>query len=345
MRTQLNERYVKSLEKQQYRFVGNHSAVKICGWTKSHIRGNGGCYKYKFYGIRSHQCLQMTTSMYCANRCMFCWRGAKAPVSDKWYGPVDDINDIIKGSIQAQMSLLEGFKGSETANKQLINEMQNVRHVALSLIGEPVTYPKLNELLDEFHKRKISTFIVTNGQFPDDIKKLKYVTQFYLSVDAANEKTLKKVDVPLFKDYYKRLLKSLDIMKKKPFRTCIRITVIKDVNDDDLKGYKELIERGQPDFIEVKSYMHVGASRKFLKRENMPLHSYVVEISKKLNKILPDYEIISEHVPSRVTCFIRKELKKKQYLNFKKFFEMTDKKQEPIAIKYSSKKMCSNLPN
>lgn len=342
LKNQLSQRQIKILEKQQYRMVGGHSSVKVCGWTKSMLRGRGGCYKYKFYGIRSHQCLQMTTSMYCANRCMFCWRGEKAPVSKTWYGPIDKPKFIIDESKKAQMSLLEGFKGSKTANKKLVKEMKDIRHVALSLIGEPITYPKLNELIDKFHKRRISTFLVTNGQFPEDIEKVKYVTQFYLSVDAPNQVILKKVDVPLFKDYYERLLKSLDIMAKKKFRTCIRLTIIKGLNDTNLEDYKELLERGKPDFIEVKGYMHVGASRKFLKRSNMPLHSYIVEISKKLDKLLDDYEIISEHEPSRVVCFMKKSMKKKQFINFKKFFEIVDKKAEPIAENYSSKRMCPN---
>ena len=70
----LTETAKQELEKQQYRVVGDHSAVKICGWTKNMIRGEGGCYKLKFYGIMSNQCMQMSTSISCANRCTFCWR-------------------------------------------------------------------------------------------------------------------------------------------------------------------------------------------------------------------------------------------------------------------------------
>jgi len=98
---QISEEKAKDLEKQQYRMVGNHSAVKICGWTKSQIKGEGGCYKFTFYGIRSYQCLQMTTSMFCANRCTFCWRGEKAPVSKTWYGPIDPPNYIIDNALKA----------------------------------------------------------------------------------------------------------------------------------------------------------------------------------------------------------------------------------------------------
>ena len=84
------------LEKQGYRVVGNHSAVKTCGWTKTMIRGQGGCYKLKFYGIMSNQCLQMTTSISCANRCTFCWRGYKAPVATEWKWDNDDPEKIHK---------------------------------------------------------------------------------------------------------------------------------------------------------------------------------------------------------------------------------------------------------
>src|SRR5437870_4544521 len=85
---QVSSKQQLELEKQQYRMCCHHSAVKVCGWTKNMLRGEGGCYKFTFYGIRSHQCLQMTTSMFCASRCTFCWRGEKAPVSKDWYGPV-----------------------------------------------------------------------------------------------------------------------------------------------------------------------------------------------------------------------------------------------------------------
>jgi len=72
--SQLSDLQKKQLKKQGYRLIGSHSAVKTCEWTRKSLRGTGDCYKYAFYGIRSHQCLQMTTSMFCASRCKFCWR-------------------------------------------------------------------------------------------------------------------------------------------------------------------------------------------------------------------------------------------------------------------------------
>ena len=63
-----------SLTKQGYSIVGSHSGVKICRWTKSALRGRGSCYKFSFYGINSHQCMETTPSLSCSNKCVFCWR-------------------------------------------------------------------------------------------------------------------------------------------------------------------------------------------------------------------------------------------------------------------------------
>ena len=41
-----------------------HSAVKTCLWLRKSLRGEGNCYKGKFYGIRAHRCVQMTPSLF-----------------------------------------------------------------------------------------------------------------------------------------------------------------------------------------------------------------------------------------------------------------------------------------
>ncbi|XP_036354615.1 S-adenosyl-L-methionine-dependent tRNA 4-demethylwyosine synthase TYW1-like [Octopus sinensis] len=64
----------QNLQKQGYKLVGSHSGVKLCRWTKAMLRGRGGCYKHSFYGIGSHQCMEATPSLACANKCVFCWR-------------------------------------------------------------------------------------------------------------------------------------------------------------------------------------------------------------------------------------------------------------------------------
>lgn len=334
------------LEKQQYRFVGSHSAVKTCGWTRNMINGNGGCYKLKFYGIMSNQCLQMTTSMSCANRCTFCWRGYKAPVSKEWNWEIDDPKLIFEGSLEEHRMLLVGFNGSSKAIKSAYENSKQVKHVALSLTGEPITYPRINELIDMFHKNGISTFLVTNAQYPEQIRTLKPITQLYLSIDAPTKELLKEVDLPLFKDYWERMNLSLEYLSEKKQRTAIRLTMIKGVNDILPEKYAELINKGSPDFIEIKSYMFVGPSMQRLKKENMPLHEEVVEFSKRLLTYLPDYDIVSEHIPSRVVMFAKKKFKKDDWytwIDFKKFDQLVNSGKEFTTDDYLAKTPTTGL--
>ncbi|MFH1276130.1 MAG: hypothetical protein ABIH82_03385, partial [Candidatus Woesearchaeota archaeon] len=133
------------------------------------------------------------------------------------------------------------------------------------------------------------------------------VTQLYVSIDAPNKELMKTVDIPLFEDYWERFLLSLDYLAQKKERTCVRLTIIKGVNDIELNNYARLIERSDSDFIEVKSYMHVGESQHRLESKNMPLHEDIVEFCETLVKYLNDYEIVSEHIPSRVVMLAKKK--------------------------------------
>ena len=98
-------------------------------------------------------------------------------------------------------------------------------------------YPKINEFLDILHDRKISSFLVTNAQFPECIASLRPVCQLYVSIDASTEDSLKKIDRPLFKDYWQRFIDSLKELSKKGQRTVYRLTVVKAWNDDEIKQY------------------------------------------------------------------------------------------------------------
>jgi tRNA wybutosine-synthesizing protein 1 len=338
----INPEIKKALEKQGYRTAGSHSAVKICGWTKKTILGKGTCYKQKFYGINTHQCLQMTTSMSCANRCIFCWRDYKSPVSKDWKWNIDEPELVLEEAKKAHHKLLIGFFGNDETDKKALMESKEIKHAALSLTGEPINYPKVNELINLMHKQRISTFMVTNGQNPESIKKLGRVTQLYLSVDGADKETLKETGKPLFADYWERLMQSLEALKEKKHRTCIRITLIKEMNDKNPEKYAELIKKAEPDFVEVKAYMFIGASKERLKRENMPTHTETVKFAEKIKEHLPDYELMSEHKPSRVALLTHKNLKKdgrwKTWIDFEAFFEEkqeynTDTPEENILIK------------
>ena len=244
-------------------------------------------------------------------------------------------------SIQAQHKLLIGFKGSSKANKKIYEASNTVKHVALSLTGEPIIYPKINELIDLFHKEGISTFLVTNAQYAEQIRNLKPVTQLYLSVDAPTKELLKEIDKPLFQDYWERLNQSLEYLSEKKGRTCIRLTMIKDRNMVHPEKYAELINKGSPDFIEIKAYMHVGMSMERLKKSNMPIHEEVVKFTKELVEFLPDYEIVSEHIPSRVVMLAKKKFKAgkewRTWIHFKKVHESCNSGREIISEEYSLK--------
>ena len=44
------------------------------------------------------------------------------------------------------------------------------QHCALSLVGEPIMYPEINRFIELLHREKISSFLVTNAQFPEAIR-------------------------------------------------------------------------------------------------------------------------------------------------------------------------------
>lgn len=94
-------------------------------------------------------------------------------------------------------------------------EAMSAKHCALSLVGEPIMYPQINQFCRLLHDKGISTFLVTNAQFPDAIRAMDPVTQLYVSVDASTKDSLKKIDRPLFKDFWERFIDSLKALSGK----------------------------------------------------------------------------------------------------------------------------------
>lgn len=184
--------------------------------------------------------------MACANKCVFCWRHHKNPVGTTWRWKTDEPADIVKEAIALHQSMIHEMKGIPGALPERIAEAHTVKHCALSLVGEPIMYPRINELLQELHNRQISSFLVTNAQFPDCIQDLSPVTQLYVSVDAPTKDSLKAIDRPLFRDFWERYIESLRAIKNKRQRTVYRMTLVKDWNMEHLEGYADLIEMGQP---------------------------------------------------------------------------------------------------
>ena len=108
-------------------------------------------------------------------------------------------------------------------------------------------------------------------------------TQLYMSLDAPDKKTWKKIDIPLIPDFWERVLGSLKTMSKLKTRKVLRMTLVREWNDFDAKGYADLIRRsGEDTMIEVKSYMHLGPARKRLSKKNMLDHEEVRIFAKKI---------------------------------------------------------------
>ncbi len=295
----------KLLEKQQYAFIGRHSAVKICSWTKKSLLGDGFCYKQKFYGIRTHLCCQMSPSInFCSNKCLFCWRPIEYTEGKEIEGEIDSPDELVKNSIEMQQRQLAGFKGNSKVNMKKFEEAQEPMHFAISLAGEPTAYPRLKEFIEELHKLGKTTFVVSNGMNPDVIKEIE-PTQLYISIAAPNKEIMKKINQPELDDYWERFNKSLENLQEKK-RGTLRITLIKEWNMVEPENYAKLISKAQPKFVEVKAYMNVGFSKQRFGMEHMPRHEEVREFAEKIADCA-GMKIIDEKKESRVVLLMKED--------------------------------------
>jgi len=317
------ERIARMLKKAHYGIFG-HSTVEICHWTKKVLKGEGVCYKRKFFGIETHRCMQFSPAgIYCENRCIYCWRPCEFYFVKKMdESKVDDPKEIVENLIKERKQLLSGFGGNEKVIKELFKEALIPSHFAISLSGEPTLYPKLPELIKylkslEFTK---SIFLVTNGQEPKMLERLRkekaLPTQLYLSLNAGSKKMFEKINRPLLKDAWQRFQKSLKFISKVTTRTVIRFTLIKGFNDgeEELKSITKLMKKGNPHFIEIKAYMHLGYSTKRLKSQNMPKHFEVKEFAFKLLNELKNFEYMDEDFDSRIVILKNKRRKVKRWI-------------------------------
>jgi len=297
------------LKNQGYRFAGNHSLVKICNWNKQSLRGCGECYKYKFYGIPSWRCVQMSPWIACDNSCLHCWRPIELDMNNLINNKkLQEPKEIIELCIQAQKKLLTGFGGHPRLNKERYRESQEPSHFAISLIGEPTLYPKIGELVAELRKQGKTSFIVTNGLHPEVLSKLdkkgRLPTQLYLSLNSGNEKDYGEWHKSIFKDAWKKFNKTLEFLNKitkKGKRTVLRMTLVKGKNmgDENIKEYAEIIKKSQVMYVEVKSFMSLGYARARLPYETMPSNKEIENFAKKLAKA-SGYLVLDKHIPSRI---------------------------------------------
>lgn len=338
-----------ALSKQGYHLVGSHSGVKICRWTKNQLRGRGGCYKHSFYGIESHRCMEATPSLACANKCVFCWRHHTNPVGTEWRWVTDEPKALVDGMLEGHKGMVKQLRGVPGVTSEKMVEAMNPVHCALSLVGEPIMYPRINEFLDYLHGHGISSYLVTNAQFPDEILTLPPVTQLYASIDGSTKAEMKAIDRPLHRDFWERFQTSLKNMKHVCARTVYRLTLVAGFNLSDVEGYADLVAIAEPDFIEVKGVTYCGTSNNAeLSMKNVPWHDQVLEFCESLSELLPEYSIACEHEHSNCVLIAHHRFKTetgwKTWIDYPRFQQLYDEWKE-TGTKFRSVDYSTETPS
>jgi tRNA wybutosine-synthesizing protein 1 len=299
----MSSQSTETLARQGYHLVGG-GAVKPCLWLNRSLRGGDQCYKHHFYGISSHCCVQMTPTLECNHLCLHCWRPIDDPVVPK--EPLEPAA-LLDGILAGQKKFLSGYGGARTTDPARLAEARQPRHVALSLMGEPTLYPYLKELIDLIRRRGMTSFLVSNATHPEVLAEVE-PTQLYLSLNAPDEAAYREVCRPAA-DLWPKILESLEAVRQHHSRSVVRMTLARGLNMKRPDDYARLIAKAEPDFVEVKAYMHLGRSRARLAREAMPQHNEILEFARSLGEAL-GYGLEADVPLSRVALLSRGRVKR-----------------------------------
>jgi len=131
----------------------------------------------------------------------------------------------------------------------------------------------------------------------------------YLSTNAADYESFIKINKPKYDDSWERWNKTLDMLKHLNTRTVLRITLIKDYNDqrESIPAFAEMFRKASPHFIEIKSYMHIGRSTNRLEHENMLEMDEVKNFSEEIAKQSKIFSIMDESIISRISILQNNE--------------------------------------
>ena len=313
---QIKPAVAAQLKKAKYG-VADHSTVELCHWTKKSFKHEGSCYKHQFYGILTHRCMEFSPAgMYCENRCVYCWRPMEFyDAMEMEPKQVAEPEQILRKLMGERKKLIDGFYGDSRNDNQRLDESLLPTHYAISLSGEPTMYPKLPELIKYLKSLEAtkSIFLVTNGQEPDMIQRLQdedaLPTQLYLSTNAADYESFIKINKPKYDDSWERWNRTLDMLKDLDTRTVLRITLIRNYNDQKemIPAFAEMFRKASPHFIEIKSYMHIGRSTNRLEHENMLEMSEVKKFSEEIAKQSKIFSVMDESLVSRISILQNNE--------------------------------------
>lgn len=212
----------------------------------------------------------------------------------------DDPEKIVNDCIKSQLSILSGYQMHPTLNIDRYKETLEPKHAAISFDGEPTLHPELSGLVKEFHRRGLTTFIVTNGTLPEVLKNLsEEPSQLYVSLAAPDEETFLKTCRPLVPNAWQKLNQTLESLSSFSCPTVVRLTMVRHLNMKNPEKYAKIIEKAKPTYVEPKGYVYVGMSRERLKFENMPTHNDIRNFAQRLSD-LTGYKILDESPDSHV---------------------------------------------
>ena len=310
------------LKREGYGIVGDHSAVKVCLWTKHALRGDGGCWKEKFYGISSAGCCQMTPSLFhCENKCLHCWRNLDY-TSNKRIDSAEDPKEILDGIVAARKKLLMGFKGRKGIDLGKLEYALEPKLYTMSLSGEPTLYPRLGEMFKEIRRRGAVSFLVTNGLNSEVIEGFRddeLPTQITVSTNAPNENLFNVWHRSTKENAWKEFNRTLEVIKnlKGKVRRVIRLTLV-DVGkegefnettnstEENVVEYCDLIRKADPDFVHVKGFKSVGYARARMGYDNQLWFDDVKKYAEKILSELDGYEVAGEDERSCVVMLAKK---------------------------------------
>jgi tRNA wybutosine-synthesizing protein 1 len=289
----------KMLEETGYRFVGAHSALRLCHWNKLSLQGKGCCFKDKWYGnIESHRCLQMTPSVqYCTQQCRFCWclqswHGSRAEETFSFPG-ADDPDDILEGCLEHRRQLLHTARNEIQASPSRFQEALNPTHVGICLSGEPCLYPEISELIEEIHHSNMTTHLVTNGTLPERLEAMNTLpTHLFVSLYAPDERTYFKTCRPLVSDGWAKVNSTLRLLPTLRCPSTVELTLVKGLNMIKAKEYAKLIEVADPVTVHLKVVQRIGDAVKRLAEEAVPeweeVEKFAEQISNETGYVLKD---------------------------------------------------------
>jgi len=312
MQIPMPKKYLDSLIHAGYRIIGRHGAFEPCYYFKAALKRRIMCYKYWFFGTRTHRCIQWSPIVECNQACVFCWRVHRMdlgippfkisnPEEIDWDSPEELFNAVVKEYFKT----LRAYdpKHNKSVDREMWEDaMKGPDHLATSLIGEPLMYPKIDDLMYLGKKHGMTTFIVTNGTFPEVLERMHTLPhQLYISVVGPEFKIWASMTRPLWnaREQWENLIKTLELVPSLGIRTVFRITAVKDHNLVHPEKYAKLIELAQPDFVEVKGYSWVGRSRERLPKKAQPSMEDIRSFAITLEQLI-GYEIKDEVPRARV---------------------------------------------